>query len=239
MKNFIHNKIKKVFALLAVFPLSLFPVSLLSFQATTVPFERETKSQQERNVKMVLDLSHPQVFVLSEKQVAVKITESNFDKETREAEMAAYKARRETVAREVARKKPTSVAVAPVTTDPGFGQKRLLVKNAAAAYNIPWQILEAVWQVESGKSWDTAKRSSAGATGPMQFLPSTWRKYAVDGDGNGVSEITSAYDAVYGAAKYLASAGAASGQIDRALYAYNHSKAYVAKVKAIAASIQE
>jgi len=38
-----------------------------------------------------------------------------------------------------------------------FDQKRALVKTTAQKFGIDWKILEAVWQVESGKSWDTSK----------------------------------------------------------------------------------
>ena len=117
---------------------------------------------------------------------------------------------------------------------PSFEEKRAIVKNIASSYNIDWKLLEAVWEVESGKSWDRNVRSYAGAQGPMQFLPSTFRHYAESGD-----NINSAQDSLKAGAKLLANAGASSGNIDKALFAYNHSTAYVAKVKRIASSINE
>jgi len=121
--------------------------------------------------------------------------------------------------------------------DPGFEFKRVWAQKAAAAWNIDWKILEAVWQVESGKTWWTTRRSYAGATGPCQFMPGTWRAYAQDGDGNGSQEIYSARDCLFGAAKLLSVNGAASGNIRGALLRYNHSLAYVNKVLKIAESL--
>lgn len=121
--------------------------------------------------------------------------------------------------------------------EPNDAGKRLLVKSAAAAYGIDWKILEAVWQIESGKSWYRSVRSYAGATGPCQFMPGTWRGYAVDGNGDGIKDINYAPDCLFGSAKLLAANGAAVGNNVRALYAYNRSMSYVSKVLAIANSL--
>jgi membrane-bound lytic murein transglycosylase B len=70
-------------------------------------------------------------------------------------------------------------------------------------------------------------RSTAGAQGPMQFLPATWRAYGLGGD------IDDPRDAILGAANYLRASGA-PGDLRRALYAYNHSWLYVDAVLAYA-----
>ncbi len=128
-----------------------------------------------------------------------------------------------------------------VTTQPvaelSLAEKREWAQKAASALNIDWKVLEAVWQVESGKRMKTAVISSAGAKGPCQFMNGTWSKYAHDGNGDGVKDVTDARDCLYGAAKLLASNGAASGDVTRALLSYNHSMAYVQKVLRIANSI--
>ena len=114
---------------------------------------------------------------------------------------------------------------------------REIYRAASAKYGVPWQLIEAVHQVESGKSCSTARKSSAGATGPMQFMLGTWRSYGQDGNGDGVTDITNVYDAVYGGANYLAANGANRGDLSGALYHYNHSTSYVNKVLAIAREI--
>jgi membrane-bound lytic murein transglycosylase B len=98
----------------------------------------------------------------------------------------------------------------------------------------PWQILAAVHYVETGQSGDTARRSSAGAIGPMQFMPATFAHYALDGDGNGNTDITGLSDSLLTAGRYLAAGGAAKGSYRTALYNYNHSNTYVDRVLAIA-----
>lgn len=126
---------------------------------------------------------------------------------------------------------------ADAVADVSLEVKRALAKSAAAAYGIDWKLVEAVWQIESGKRWKTNVQSSAGAQGPMQFMPGTWRGYATDGNGDGVTDITDARDAVYAGAKYLAANGAATN-VDGALLRYNHAQWYVTKVKNLAASIE-
>jgi membrane-bound lytic murein transglycosylase B len=62
--------------------------------------------------------------------------------------------------------------------------------------------------------------STAGARGPMQFMPATWRAYGLGGD------IEDPGDAILGAAHYLRANGAPRSY-RRALLAYNHSAHYV------------
>ncbi|QFY11498.1 transglycosylase SLT domain-containing protein [Nonomuraea phyllanthi] len=108
----------------------------------------------------------------------------------------------------------------------------------AAATRCPglsWTVLAAIGQVESGHGRNNGP-SSAGALGPMQFMPATWKHYGVDGDGDGKSDIWSPYDAVPGAANYLCANGAGQGgeKLRKAIWFYNHSWDYVNKVMGIA-----
>ncbi|SDE86624.1 Membrane-bound lytic murein transglycosylase B [Blastococcus fimeti] len=77
------------------------------------------------------------------------------------------------------------------------------------------------------------------AVGPMQFIPTTWRSYAVDADGSGTTDPFDIDDASLGSANYLCTAGGDlrtdAGQ-RRAVFAYNHSDEYVAQVLALARS---
>src|SRR3954447_15732546 len=75
------------------------------------------------------------------------------------------------------------------------------------------------------------------AVGPMQFIPSTWRAYGVDADGNGTADAFNINDAALAAANYLCHAGGNlrtdAGQ-RKAVMAYNHSDSYVNEVLALA-----
>lgn len=67
------------------------------------------------------------------------------------------------------------------------------------------------------------------AVGPMQFIPTTWARWARDGDGDGTADPHNLYDAATAAGAYLCRAGdfvSADGP-RRAIFAYNHSDAYV------------
>jgi membrane-bound lytic murein transglycosylase B len=112
--------------------------------------------------------------------------------------------------------------------NPSLDWLRGLYGEVGSAYGVPSQLLEAIHQVESGKSGDTAKRSSAGATGPMQFLPSTFRHYNPTGD------ITKVEDSMVAAAKLLAAGRDSDGSWDSAILNYNHSISYLRLVKSIA-----
>jgi membrane-bound lytic murein transglycosylase B len=86
-------------------------------------------------------------------------------------------------------------------------------------FRIAWNVLAAVNFVESAFG-RFRNSSSAGAQGPMQFLPSTWRVYGLGGD------IHDPHDAILGAANYLHRSGA-PGSYTHALFAYNPSRLYV------------
>jgi membrane-bound lytic murein transglycosylase B len=97
---------------------------------------------------------------------------------------------------------------------------------AQSRFGIRWQVLAAVNLVESAFG-RVRSGSVAGAQGPMQFMPATWRVYGLDGN------IDDPHDAVLGAANLLRHAGA-PGDYSRALYAYNPSRAYVDAVQSYA-----
>jgi soluble lytic murein transglycosylase-like protein len=92
-------------------------------------------------------------------------------------------------------------------------------RKAERRFDVSWKLLAAVNFVESafGK---LRNESTAGAQGPMQFIPSTWEAYGMGGD------VHDPHDAIMGAANYLRASGA-PGNNRRALYAYNPSKSYV------------
>jgi len=111
-----------------------------------------------------------------------------------------------------------------------------LYQKAGQAFGINPKVLQAVHIVETGGSGSTTRSSYAGATGPMQFMPATFRAYGVDGNGDGVADIHNVEDAIFSAANYLAKNRGGS-DIRGSLWHYNHSYAYVDKVLSIAQSL--
>lgn len=99
--------------------------------------------------------------------------------------------------------------------------------QAEAATGVGWQYLAAINLVESGMG-RIRGLSTAGAQGPMQFLPSTFAEYGEGGD------IDDPGDSILAAARLLARNGFDRGDIDNALYRYNNSNAYVRAIRAIA-----
>ena len=92
-------------------------------------------------------------------------------------------------------------------------------REGGRRFGVRWQLLAAVNFVESAFG-RVKNASSAGAQGPMQFMPATWRRYGLGGD------INDPHDSILGAANYLAANGARSDE-RTALYHYNPSPLYV------------
>jgi hypothetical protein len=109
---------------------------------------------------------------------------------------------------------------------------------------LSWTILAGIGKVESdhGRARLPGVRAGwnhAGAAGPMQFgigkgrAGNAWARFGRDFDHDGHRSVYDPGDAIPAAARYLCNAGAPH-QLNAALYAYNPSSSYVAKVKAIA-----
>ncbi|MBI5147772.1 MAG: lytic murein transglycosylase [Parcubacteria group bacterium] len=85
------------------------------------------------------------------------------------------------------------------------------------------------------------KGSWAGAFGIVQFVPSSYRLRAVDGNGDGKIDLFDFEDAIKSAANYLKAAGYRSGDaaaIEGAVFRYNHSRAYVRAIMAYREAIR-
>ena len=113
-----------------------------------------------------------------------------------------------------------------------------LYRQAGARYGVPWPVLAAIGKVESdhGRTHLPGVRSGsnwAGACGPMQIgcVPGSkagnaWARY-----GHGRPHDPT--QAIPAAARYLVDHGA-HRNLDRAIFGYNHSRSYVARVKQLA-----
>ncbi|HLK01422.1 MAG TPA: lytic transglycosylase domain-containing protein [Streptosporangiaceae bacterium] len=102
---------------------------------------------------------------------------------------------------------------------------------------LPWTVLAAIGQVESGDGANDGP-STAGAQGPMQFLPATWAQWGITGFGpvGTRPDVMNPLDAVPSAARMLCADGAISGQsgLAQAIYAYNHAWWYVSEILQLA-----
>lgn len=100
-------------------------------------------------------------------------------------------------------------------------------RASEAASGVGWNYLAAINLIETHFG-SVAGDSTAGAQGPMQFLPSTFAAYGDGGD------IRSPRDSIMAAGHYLAANGFAADH-DSALFRYNHADEYVRAVNAYAA----
>jgi membrane-bound lytic murein transglycosylase B len=125
-----------------------------------------------------------------------------------------------------ARRLPRWRIVAPAPA----GHLLAAYRAAQAELAVPWEYLAAIHLVETrlGRIRGT---SSAGAQGPMQFLPSSWRRYGRGGN------IHATGDAILAAARLLRANGAPTDMAG-ALYAYNPSRRYVRAVSAYAGQLR-
>lgn len=135
-----------------------------------------------------------------------------------------------------------------------------IYQAAAQKYGVPWNLLAAVHRIETRFSTLDPMISSVGAEGHMQFMPCTfigwghsacggagkgdfsaeekisldvifqYGGYGIDANGDGKANMWDLEDAVFSAANYLGKNGAASGNVEAALYQYNHSQAYISDV---------
>lgn len=210
-----------------ILPVSLSPLSVQGF----------SNSNDEGSAGfVVLDTNQPQVLVTEQNVPEIKPGKSvvNLEKEAqekqarekqeelkRQQEAAAAKAR-SVVSRERSWTRTTS----------SFDE---IYAKAEAAYGVDARLLRAVHYVETGQSDSTMRRNASGATGPMQFLPSTWRRNGVDGNGDGTADITNVEDAVFSAAYYLKACGYPN--VRQALWSYNPSSSYYNRVMDVAHSL--
>ncbi|MDZ5620818.1 transglycosylase SLT domain-containing protein [Nocardioides sp. HM23] len=104
-------------------------------------------------------------------------------------------------------------------------------REGERTYGVSWEVLAAINLVETGFG-KIRGLSTAGAQGPMQFIPSTWAAY-------GEGDINDPHDSILAAARYLAANGGdTAAGIESALYRYNNHPGYVAGILAYASVVQ-
>jgi membrane-bound lytic murein transglycosylase B len=102
-------------------------------------------------------------------------------------------------------------------------------RQAESQSGVGWNYLAAINLIET-RFGSIVGVSTAGAQGPMQFLPSTFASYGQGGD------VNSPRDSIMAAGRYLAANGFANDR-DHAIYGYNHAHQYVQAVNQYAALI--
>ncbi|NLY79686.1 MAG: lytic transglycosylase domain-containing protein [Lysinibacillus sp.] len=132
--------------------------------------------------------------------------------------------------------------------------------KAGEQYNVPWTLLAAHHRVETRFSTMNTLISPVGAEGHMQFMPCTfvgWSHptceglgkgdipesektnpkviakyggYGVDANGDGIADPFDIEDAIFSAANLLSQSGVQEGEIEKAIFSYNHSNQYVEDV---------
>jgi hypothetical protein len=102
-----------------------------------------------------------------------------------------------------------------------------LYRAAASKYRLPWTLLAGIGMEETGHGRNN-RTSLAGARGLMQFLPATFARLGVDGDGDHRADIDSDADSIFSAANYLTRSGVSRGAagVYAALRAYNRPSWY-------------
>ncbi len=134
----------------------------------------------------------------------------------------------------------SNLPVAPVSVSAGQVPSNWLTlyKDSAAEYcqGLSWTVLAAIGEIESGNGANNGP-SSAGALGPMQFMPATWAVWGIRGFGQtGPPNIMNPLDAVPSAARMLCADGATNGAagLRQAIFDYNHANWYVDEVLQLA-----
>ncbi len=103
-----------------------------------------------------------------------------------------------------------------------------IYQAAGIQYGVRWEVLAAINEIETdyGRNLNV---SSAGAMGWMQFIPSSWKQFGVDANGDSKKDPYNPVDAIFAAARYLKAAGA-DQDLRKAIFAYNHADWYVESV---------
>jgi hypothetical protein len=131
---------------------------------------------------------------------------------------------------------PSELALTDIPAD----YLSLYQQAATTCHGLHWVILAAIGKIETDHGRSTlpgvhSGSSSAGAQGPMQFLPTTFAAYnhPIPPGGATPPSPYHPHDAIHAAANYLCASGARDGRdIHAAIWNYNHADWYVDQVLA-------
>ncbi|MEI8143589.1 MAG: lytic transglycosylase domain-containing protein [Candidatus Berkelbacteria bacterium] len=186
------------------------------------------KGDVETTSNIVLNTTSHRLLAINTPTPEIIVGESKVGKEARlqaEAEAARVKAEQEATAAKI----KAAEAKTRKYTDPSSFDE--IYQGAGQMFGVDPKLIQAVHMVETGASGSTMRNNPSGATGPMQFLPSTFARHGVDGNNDGIKDIGNVYDAIYSGARYLHDCG--YPDVKRSLWGYNPSKYYFVKVMGV------
>lgn len=199
----------------------------------SAPTEAQTPSAENQNAaQIMLSTKDANLFADQGNLIQIVPGESVSQKEERAKAEVVAKAAQDAIAAALAKQRNTVAREYRIYADPtSFND---IYASAGSQFGVDPAILKAIHVAETGASGSTMRSNPSGATGPMQFLPSTFRRHAVDGNGDGVKDIGNVQDAIYTAAAYLRACGYPN--VKKALWGYNPSASYYNHVLNIARS---
>lgn len=109
-----------------------------------------------------------------------------------------------------------------------------IYKEYTEGTDIPWEILSAIHLKENGRIHvgnPIISTSYAGAQGPCQFMPRTWRGYGLDGNDDGIKDVWNAEDCLAGSVNLLQANYEVKQSMYGAIWSYNHSDKYVKSIQ--------
>jgi len=221
---YIKNTNKKQLSVVAAASILAIVSSPISDTFHKIDVPQPLVAQETSNVKF--DASSAQPVLINADLPKIVPGESQAQAELR---VKAEQAQREAEAKRIAlaaKSRETVSRERRVYTDPS--DFSAIYEAAGAQFGVDPRLLRAIHKVESGSAGSTYLRNPSGATGPMQFLPSTFNRHAVDGNGDGIKDIGNVYDAIFTSAEYLTACG--YPDLYRALWGYNPSYSYYNRV---------
>ncbi len=229
VKNLSRADAKNGYAVVMTIIVTLLLALVAAVQLPRIAKSYDAQSSSLPESKITLDLAKVKAFEVVKITPEIIPGESITQKEVREKAEAEAKAQAELEKKKKSRFVKASI-VARVYIDPSDFND--IYQAAANQFGVDANLLKAIHYVETGCSGSTSRSSYTGATGPMQFLPSTFRRHSVDGNNDGTKDINNVEDAIFSAAAYLKACG--YPDVKKALWGYNPSTFYYNKVISVA-----